>query len=492
METYNKELCKNYDMYLTNFSKNQLTHIVNHMLENKKGNVDIAMIFKEKLDNIIYYEPTTPDPPENALSCNSVQLLTNINNSCYMDCVLISLLLVPNKFITTHLLNNLKPTQLSLCVDSRTGKNVSKEEDMRRKGLLLDELRTITTNIRTTTDEVKETRNNLLCTDLRKSLRTCGKNINYSAWWEGGQEDASEFLKYIVEMFIRDVVVEEQTTEASNDLSPSAVFTETSSRKIFKNIIKTIPNTEIENNKKISDYINNISYVDFDESNKYTALGKRWSRKKQTENIIYAPYIIFSAERIGISYTEYGDEIKKFVSLKIKPDENVKIGNIDLELSSIIIHQGGTSGGHYVSYFKCNDMWFFYDDTSSRRMITLIGSYENLINIKHVLTNGTLFFYTNITDKPVSIYSGFNKIKNKLDKWIIFTLKDIDCSACRNAKKLLKKHNIKFTEKLISDKKIKYVQNKLDKYTKKYRYFPMIFKNNKFIGGYDKLEKMFK
>jgi glutaredoxin len=137
-------------------------------------------------------------------------------------------------------------------------------------------------------------------------------------------------------------------------------------------------------------------------------------------------------------------------------------------------------------------MWFFYDDTSSRRMITLIGSYENLINIKHVLTNGTLFFYTNIKDKPVSIYSGFKKIKNKPDKWVIFTLKDINCSACSNTKKLLKKHNIKFTEKLISNKKINYVQNKLDKYTKKYRYFPMIFKNNKFIGGYDKLEKIFK
>ena len=65
-----------------------------------------------------------------------------------------------------------------------------------------------------------------------------------------------------------------------------------------------------------------------------------------------------------------------------------------LYLTSIVIHTGGA---HYVSVFKCERNWFYYDDNpgSSSHIIKYIGSYEKMLEIHpNPLSHGTLFFYT--------------------------------------------------------------------------------------------------
>ena len=63
------------------------------------------------------------------------------------------------------------------------------------------------------------------------------------------------------------------------------------------------------------------------------------------------------------------------------------------------------------------------------------------------------------------------------------------CPYCRDAKELLKSKNIPFKEIKVTDSNIEKIYKKIDNKTKKYRYFPIIFKNNIFIGGFSDLNK---
>lgn len=74
--------------------------------------------------------------------------------------------------------------------------------------------------------------------------------------------------------------------------------------------------------------------------------------------------------------------------------------------------------------------------------------------------------------------------------WFVFTKEG--CSYCQKAKDLLKKEGLRFKERKITDKNKEKVYADVDGYTKKYRYYPMIFNRGKFVGGYTELEKMLK
>ena len=72
--------------------------------------------------------------------------------------------------------------------------------------------------------------------------------------------------------------------------------------------------------------------------------------------------------------------------------------------------------------------------------------------------------------------------------YIIYTKEG--CSYCKNAKELLKSNKKTFKEIKVNDRNIKEIYEKIDKLTKNYRYFPIIFKKNKFIGGFEDLKKI--
>ena len=72
--------------------------------------------------------------------------------------------------------------------------------------------------------------------------------------------------------------------------------------------------------------------------------------------------------------------------------------------------------------------------------------------------------------------------------WFLFT-KD-GCGFCQKAKDLLTKNNIKYKIQEITPDNKESWYSKIDIYTNKYRYFPIIFKKGTFIGGYIDLEKL--
>ena len=86
-------------------------------------------------------------------------------------------------------------------------------------------------------------------------------------------------------------------------------------------------------------------------------------------------------------------------------------------------------------------------------------------------------------------YSPTNKssLPFKNNEWFLYTKEG--CPSCYNAKKLLKNKGIKFSYKQVNDNNKEKIYEKIDDFTNNYRYFPIVFHNGKFIGGYDKLSK---
>jgi len=80
------------------------------------------------------------------------------------------------------------------------------------------------------------------------------------------------------------------------------------------------------------------------------------------------------------------------------------------------------------------------------------------------------------------------EIKNSL--WFMVTLEG--CGACEDSKKLLKKKGnyslSKYEMITLTSENDKKIFKAVDILTNKYRYFPMIFHEGKFLGGYDELK----
>lgn len=77
---------------------------------------------------------------------------------------------------------------------------------------------------------------------------------------------------------------------------------------------------------------------------------------------------------IGITlpiYTDYKPNIN---------DIPERINNFNLKC--ILIKTGGSSGGHYTCYYVCKfkneNKWYYYDDTNSKNLITLIGDFDKV------------------------------------------------------------------------------------------------------------------
>ena len=83
--------------------------------------------------------------------------------------------------------------------------------------------------------------------------------------------------------------------------------------------------------------------------------------------------------------------------------------------------------------------------------------------------------------------AGALKKKIKSTDWFIVTMKG--CGYCSEAKKILRSRGLKYKSIVLTDKNQKKIWDVTDKIAKKkYRYFPMIFRKGKFIGGYGELK----
>jgi glutaredoxin len=73
--------------------------------------------------------------------------------------------------------------------------------------------------------------------------------------------------------------------------------------------------------------------------------------------------------------------------------------------------------------------------------------------------------------------------------WYVITKEG--CPYCIEAKELLGNKDQRYTILKLDDNNKNIIYENVDHLTNKYRYVPMVFKDGKFIGGFDKLKEYF-
>ena len=314
-------------------------------------------------------------------------------NSCYLDSTLFAFFAGSESFINDLLDMNLDERNYEM-ITNKCSEN--KDEDFEYKKSVLEELKKIGNSIRRTGEKVTN------CRKLRETLANCPDQEKYH---EDVTGDAGAFLEYIlgllpvqkasritkvygVHLSKTDLHYEDLDT---SDFSLISVEYDTNT-----SIIHVVDNDIVKNinDDLISEFLTEI--IDSDERVYENGNFKRFI---SIENIIDTPYLIFTVERLGGTYsnpilswnTIYLDDI---ISLD-NSDPNSKL----FILSAVVMHTGKN---HYVAIAKYGEWWYYYDDMPKYSLIKYKSfndiveeSYKNK-KITNPLTHGTQYYY-----KPV-------------------------------------------------------------------------------------------
>ena len=235
----------------------------------------------------------------------------------------------------------------------------------------------------------------LTCYPIVQQMRLC--NALTETLMSGDQQDDSEFLRSLMEMFNLTPTKITINRAVSNNKKD---WIQTSQRSEKQAILEvTIPekNTEtpellswyqriqISNNKNLplSSWHMGPSLENPDIEQPY-----KYSREKIT--IDSSDALIFHIARRQIKGWSANNPIYIKNTKPIIFTEYIKEKpNKHYALQTVTIHSGNAYGGHYTAYFKYKSQWFYYDDTSDTRVRS--STWKEVKNIGS--QNGSLYIY---------------------------------------------------------------------------------------------------
>ncbi len=288
-------------------------------------------------------------------------------NSCYVDSFFVALFHKKDKFIEDVILNahifNYKNKQLS-----EIAKEIKKELyniyiQISHKSSILNKC----SNIR-----------NLLQKFYSLLIKIHpNKSIPDIQNWTSDQNDIYDLYQLLFER----VFNMNQKTLKIND----------NGNIIYTPFITEIPVDLLIGKKEINlnDYYPVLTQTyELDERNKYVdSKGIYHSSFTKTYELLKADKILIRITR-NLRFKKLKTIVIPPLTLKLKENKH------DLHLSSLIIHEGTNTGGHYTCIYVCNSEWYLYNDISTTSTITKIGSYENLIKNKNFMKNIVGIIYT--------------------------------------------------------------------------------------------------
>lgn len=317
-------------------------------------------------------------PTSKKITCNGS--LTWTGNSCFIDSVLQPLFIVPNQF-TDIILN--QPSRLT---DPRCQDIVG----------LQGELNNIVNSIRNNDGSVTNV------TKLRSFMQNCILSRDDENIWDTNFHDAGEFLTYLLDLFPNTNIAKRTTvTYATNDLtSPTDQITDkvltsriTDDKASVVILIDALSLLAMDDVITTQDLLTKTEDSDLDEPVKPSegpGAGAAFMRRITTTTIIESPMIILNLTR---NNPLEPDEI---VEKQIIPLQQITIENgTKYNLTGITIFHNN----HYVAYYKCDDIWYFYNDMETSK-VTNLGNFDNIFETTYlsdypeVMVRSTIYYYS--------------------------------------------------------------------------------------------------
>lgn len=306
--------------------------------------------------------------------------LSNINNSCYLDSIIVALFHGSKNTMKGVFLNadpqeyNPNLTKIALQIK--------------------EELNSIYATMISKSSHTDVT----YCTHLRGLLQRYQEEYHKTVSkiekidWIRAQSEPLDFIKMFNIIFkVPDEVTYKQESWGTNSkgktlaLKSMTKITDTMIRTNFVDVIDI--DVLMKGDVKIKDlYPKRITDTVFDADNLWKPNGYdiEFSRRYEKKTYVETPYLHIHVNRLAMD-----DKLDAQVIpvIKIKSKENL------IYIRSIIVHHGSANGGHYTCLYECNGTWFVYDDMKSKTQE--IGSFDNLLSYKdgYYLRNCTDMLY---------------------------------------------------------------------------------------------------
>ena len=361
-------------------------------------------------------------------SCVDLPFYKNLNDSCYMDSIIFTLMAFPSSFLSSYILNpevsDIISRKLSELGYDRTDREriLKYVEKIQRIINKIDrelQSRQITSHLNNVPvaecvslriELLKDPLNALLPQAEIEKDRLDEKDLCFG---NASQEDASEFVEALFRTFFIENLTTTETVTYRSTMHPdqrkqpsfktsqtypiypialdsydfdtpefilSTTFTETLSSDSSLRSNNILPaNTKKSNGSLLTPTglkAFNVKYPKvFDIKTTQTKLEVSGAPQDQ--------FMILQLKRFYYDFTT-----KRTVKdiRPINPPKTIRLNehSAELHLNNIIVHIGNsTKSGHYVAYFKCNGNWYLYNDMRDR--IERIGTYEQLL--KHRILN---------------------------------------------------------------------------------------------------------
>jgi ubiquitin C-terminal hydrolase len=298
-------------------------------------------------------------------NCN-IGLFKNIGNSCYMDSILLPLLLPTilnyNNFIYNQILNSDTNNDCSKNIQILLNKMVS--------GIKSGQILKVQ----------KKSEKKITCINFREILeKVCKQYIDEQTIFYGSDmQDSGEFLDFMLRRFNTDLAVRKRNTKYIN--------TKTKKQEIAPDIYNSnssisvsIPYGTIFNIK------NSVNIKDFlEEKTEAVISNPSYDKAEITEKLIDTPFIIFNVSRKIPSI-----KTAAFLKTPIIPTKFLTLDSgKKFYLYAITVYQAL----HYTCYLLCGNNWYYYNDLGPS--FKKIGSFEDLLISKpSPITQGTQYFY---------------------------------------------------------------------------------------------------
>lgn len=324
--------------------------------------------------------PSSPQITPTSVKSTCIGSLNWTGNSCFIDSVLQPLFIVQNQFTDIIL------KQPSTLTDPRCQDIVG----------LQRELNNIVNSIRKNDGSVTNV------TQLRSFMKHCILSRDIENIWDTNFHDAGEFLTYFIDLFPNtDIAKRTAVTYATNDLiSPADQITDkvltstiTDDKASVVILIDAFSLLAMDDLITTQDLLTKTEDSELDKPVKPSegpGAGQEFMRRITTTSIIDSPMIILNVTRNNP--LKRGEVLEKqIIPLKQITIENGTVYN----LSGITIFHNG----HYVAYYKCDEIWYFYNDMATPKVINL-GDFNSIFettylsNNPEVMVRGTIYYYT--------------------------------------------------------------------------------------------------
>lgn len=299
--------------------------------------------------------------------------LTNLNNSCYQDSVLMALFI----------------NDIQIVNNTFFGQKFKNQQVIE----LQKELEKIKNFIHGQTN-LKE----LTTKNMKSKLKALPPQLtNVEPFTKDGQQDVQEFLNMLFIIFNFPETFEKHRV-VTHTLTDNRQV-ETKNETTAVSCIFTVDKQQLEHYSNYIQYIFAPQYFEMDMNNQPPGSDLRKQFDYQNETVTskmryettelkykekdfkdISPFFIIYINRTGA-------KTKIFTKCEIIE----KVNNV--KLSSVIRHIGESStSGHYICYFKKCFRWFLYDDLSDPK-IKYIGTFNDLVSQSGIQENCVLLFY---------------------------------------------------------------------------------------------------